>query len=191
MHVWRAQRGPDLARARQLIERAGVEGETVRVFATDEPEPRAAVEYLADVLTQIGLKAKPRIVAGEVYLGAVGNQKTKAQIGVANYFQDFPRPSDFFTLVDGASIQDTNNLNFGNVDDEQINATLTRANRSPDVGAVAEDYAAVDKRLLDEAHLAPYGNRKLSVFFSERIDFEDCAVWHPIYNLDYASLCLK
>ncbi len=184
--------GPaDLTRARQLIKQAGVEGESVRVYATDEPEPRATAEYLADVLTQIGLKARPRIVAGEVYAGEVGNAKTKAQVGFFNYFQDFPRPSNFFILVDGATIQPTNNLNVGNIDDPKVNALIARADRSPDVEAVADDYAAADKRLVDEAHLAPYGNRKLSVFFSDRIDFEKCTVWHPVYNLDYASLCLK
>ncbi|MDQ3676494.1 MAG: ABC transporter substrate-binding protein [Actinomycetota bacterium] len=182
---------PNLARARQLITQAGVEDKTVRVYGTDEPEPKAAVEYLADVLTQIGLNAKPRIVAGEAYYEQVGATKTKAQAGFANYFQDYPRPSSFFTLVDGASIQPANSPNFGNVDDPQINAAIARANRNPDVDAVADDYAAIDKRLLDEAHLAPYGNRKLSVFVSDRINFEDCTVWHPVYNLDYASLCLK
>jgi len=182
---------PNIARARHLIKQAGVTGQTVHVYGTDEPEPKAAVEYLADVLTQIGLKGKPRIVAGEVYFGQVGNAKTKAQIGFANYFQDYPRPSNFFTLIDGASIQPTNSPNFGNVDDPVINKLLARANRNPDLDAVAGDYAAVDRRLLDEAHVAPYGNRKLSVFFSDRINFKDCTVWHPVYNLDYSSLCLK
>ncbi|MGH2840574.1 MAG: ABC transporter substrate-binding protein [Solirubrobacteraceae bacterium] len=182
---------PNLARARQLIKQAGVEGDSVRVYGTDLPEPKAIVEYLSDVLTQIGLDAKPRLISDEVYYGRVGNAKTKAQVGFANYFQDYPRPSSFFTLVDGASIQPTNSPNFGNIDDPQINATLARANRNPDVDAVADDYAAVDRRLLEEAHLAPYGNRKLSVFVSDRIDFAHCTVWHPVYNLDYASLCLK
>lgn len=182
---------PNLARARQLIKQAGVRGMTVRVYGNDEPEPKDAVEYLADVLTQIGLKGKPQIVAGEAYFGAVSSQKTKAQIGFANYFEDFPRPSNFFALVDGASISQTNNLNFGNIDDPKINATLARANRNANVDAVADDYAAVDRRLIDEADLVPYGNRKLSVFVSDRINFEDCTVWHPVYNLDFASLCLK
>jgi peptide/nickel transport system substrate-binding protein len=182
---------PNLARARQLIEQSGADGDSVRVYGTDEPEAKATVEYLADVLTQIGLKARPRIIAGEAYYAQVGSAKTKAQIGFANYFQDYPRPSSFFTLVDGAAIQPTNSPNFGNVDDPQINTTLARANRNPDVDAVADDYAAIDRRLLDEAHLVPYGNRKLSVFVSERINFEDCTLWHPVYNLDYASLCLK
>ncbi|MDX6692147.1 MAG: peptide/nickel transport system substrate-binding protein [Solirubrobacteraceae bacterium] len=182
---------PNLARARRLIKQAGAQGTTVRVFGTDEPEPKAAAEYLADVLTQIGLKGKPAIISGEAYFGEVSNQKTRAQVGFANYFEDFPRPSNFFALVDGASISETNNLNFGNIDDPKINATLARANRNADVSAVAGDYAAVDRRLIDEAHLVPYGNRKLSVFFSDRINFEDCTVWHPVYNLDYASLCLK
>jgi peptide/nickel transport system substrate-binding protein len=182
---------PNLARARQLVKQAGAVGEPVRVFGNDQPEPRAVAEYLADVLTQIGLKARPQIISDAVYYGRVGSAKTKAQIGFANYFQDYPRPSSFFTLVDGAAIQPVNSPNFGNVDDPKINALLARANRNPDVDAVAGDYAAVDRRLLDEAHVAPYGNRKLSVFFSDRIDFKHCTLWQPVYNLDYASLCLK
>lgn len=182
---------PNLVRARQLVKQAGAEGAKVRVYGTDQPEPKAAVEYLADALTQIGLDAKPRIISDEVYYGQVGNAKRKAQIGFANYFQDYPRPSSFFTLVDGASIQPANSPNFGNVDDPKINRLIATANRNPDVDAVASDYAAIDRRLIENADLAPYGNRKLSVFVSDRINFKDCTVWHPVYNLDYASLCLK
>lgn len=181
---------PDLARARTLVKQAGAEGEQVTVYGTSEPEARGATEYFADVLDQIGMKGSPRIISGD-YFGAVGNRRTRAQAGFANYFQDFPRATSFFSLVDGASIAPTNSTNFGNVDDPQINATLARADRNPSAEAVAEDYAAIDRRLLEEAHLVPYGNRKLSVFFSERIDFGDCTAWHPVYNLDYTSLCLK
>jgi len=182
---------PELARARQLVEQAGAEGEEVTVYGTDEPEARSAAEYFADALSQIGLKARPRVISSEVYFATIGNAKTRAQAGFANFFEDFPRATNFFSLVDGASIAAANSTNFGNVDDPQINATLARADRNPSAEAVAKDYAAVDRRLLDEAHLVPYGNRKLSVFFSDRIDFDDCTAWHPVYNLDYTSLCLK
>jgi len=182
---------PDLQRARSLVKQAGAEGEKVSVYGTDEPESKSATEYFADALSQIGLKARPRIVSGEAYFGTVGSANTHAQAGFANFFEDFARATNFFTLVDGASIAATNNVNFANIDDPQINATLARADRNPSAEAVAEDYAAVDRRLLDEAHLVPYGSRKLSVFVSDRIDFEHCTSWHPVYNLDYASLCLK
>ena len=184
-------RAPDLDKARQLIERAGVEGDRVTVWGNDEPESTSMAVYLADVLNAIGLKARPRIVAASVYFATVGNQRTNAQVGFTSWFQDFPHPSNFTFLIDGASIQSTNNQNLGNVDDEHINQALIKANKNPDIDTVADAYAAVDRRLLDEAHVAPLGHAKLTVFYSERIDFQRCTVWHPVYTLDLSTLCLK
>ncbi len=182
---------PDVAKARALIKSAGVEGDAVTVFGNDEPESKSLAEYLSDVLNDIGLKAKPRIVEASVYFTTIGNQKTKAQAGFANWFQDFPHPGNFFFLVDGKSIQDTNNQNFGNVDDPEINAIFDKADQNADIDAVAADYAKADKLLVEGAHVVPYGHRKLTVFYSERVDFENCTVWHPVYNLDFTNLCLK
>ena len=182
---------PDVEKARALIKQAGVEGDAVTVVGNDEPESKSLAEDLADVLNDIGLKAKPRIVEGSVYFTTIGNQKTKAQAGFANWFQDFPHPGNFFFLVDGKSIQDTNNQNFGNVDVPEINAIFNKADQNADIDAVAPEYAKADKLLVEGAHVVPYGHRKLTVFYSERVDFENCTVWHPVYNLDFTNLCLK
>jgi peptide/nickel transport system substrate-binding protein len=182
---------PNLARARELIKQAGATGKQVTVFGDDEPELKSVSEYYSDVLNQIGLKAKPRIVEASVYFTTIGNQKTKAQAGAVNWFQDFPHPGNFMFLVDGKSIQSTNNQNYGNVDDPKINALLTRAGENADIDAVAGDYAAADKLIITGAHGAPYGHRKLTVFYSDRMDFDNCTVWHPVYNLDFTNLCLK
>ncbi|MDP8967033.1 MAG: ABC transporter substrate-binding protein [Actinomycetota bacterium] len=182
---------PDVEKARALVKQAGVEGQSVTVYGNDEPELRSMAEYLSDVLNQIGFKAKPRIIEASVYFTAIGNQKTRAQVGATNWFQDFPHPGNFFFLVQGKTIQQTNNQNMGNVDDEEINSILDRANSNPDIDEVADDYAKVDRLLLDGAHVAPFGHRKLTVFYSERMNFEDCTSWHPVYNLDFTQLCLK
>jgi peptide/nickel transport system substrate-binding protein len=182
---------PQIDKARALIKQAGVEGDSVTVFGNDEPEAKSLAEYLSDVLNDIGLKAKPRIVEASVYFTTVGNQKTKAQIGFANWFQDFPHPGNFFFLVDGKSIQSTNNQNFGNVDDPQLNAIFDKADQNADIDAVAGEYARADKMLVEGAHVVPYGHRKLTVFYSERMNFDDCTVWHPVYNLDLTNMCLK
>ena len=181
---------PQIDKARQLVEEAGVAGDEVTVYGNDEDPSRPTTEYLADVLTQIGFDAKPRIVEGSVYFQTIGNQKTKAQIGFANWFQDFPHPQNFMFLVDPASIQNTNNQNFGNVDDPEIGRTLREANPLP-IEESASMYAEVDRKLLDEAYVAPYGHRKLANFVSERVDFENCTVTQPVFNLDLTQLCLK
>jgi peptide/nickel transport system substrate-binding protein len=181
---------PNVEKAKQLIQQAGADGQKVTVYGNDEDPSRPVTEYLADVLNNIGLKAEPRIVEGSVYFTTIGNQKTKAQIGFANWFQDFPHPRNFMFLVDPASIQDTNNQNFSNVSDRTIGSTLADANKKP-LEEAAQQYADVDRKLVEEAYVAPYGHRKLANFVSERIDFENCTVTHPVYQLDFTQLCMK
>jgi peptide/nickel transport system substrate-binding protein len=181
---------PNVARAKELIKQAGATGKQVTVFGDDEPELKAVAEYYSDVLNQIGLKSKPRIIEASVYFATIGNQRTKAQTGVVNWFQDFPHPQNFMFLVDGKSIQQTNNQNFGNIDDPQVNRLVGDANQKP-IDEVADEYAAADRRVVDEGHVAAYGHRKLTTFYSDRMNFEGCTVWHPVYNLDFTNLCLK
>jgi peptide/nickel transport system substrate-binding protein len=182
---------PDVAKAKALVKRAGVAGQSVTVFGNDEPESKSLAQYLSDVLNDIGFKAKPRIVEGSVYFTTIGNQSTKAQTGFANWFQDFPHPGNFFFLVDERSIQQTNNQNFGNVKVPEIQEIFAKADANADIETVADDYARADKLLVEGAHVVPYGHRKLTVFYSDRVDFENCTVWHPVYNLDFTNLCLK
>jgi len=40
-------------------------------------------------------------------------------------------------------------------------------------------------------HIAPYGHDLASTFMSERMDFEKCSRFHPLYLNDYSSFCLK
>jgi peptide/nickel transport system substrate-binding protein len=181
---------PQIDKAKQLVQQAGLEGEKVSVYGNDEDPSKPVTEYLTDVLNQIGFDAETKIVEGSVYFQTIGNQKTKAQAGFANWFQDFPHPRNFMFLVDPESIQNTNNQNFGNVDDPKIRQMLGDANAKP-IEEAAPTYSEVDKYLVDNAYVAPYGHRKLANFVSERVDFENCTVTHPVYQLDFTQLCLK
>ena len=78
------------------------------------------------MLNQIGLDADAEILDGGVYFQTIGNDKTEAQTGFTNWFADFPHPLNFYFLVDGDSIQPTNNQNYGNVDDPKINDEIDR-----------------------------------------------------------------
>jgi peptide/nickel transport system substrate-binding protein len=182
---------PDLARARSLVRQAGATGDEVSVYGTNESASSAAVEYLADVLSDIGLKGRPRIIDGSTYFATIGSQRTKAQAGFVAFSEDFPHPANFTRLIDGRAIQATNSPNPGNVDDPKIDATIERASASADLDAVAVDYAAVDRRLVEQAHVVPFGNRKLTVLYSDRIDADRCTLWHPVYTVDLTKLCLR
>jgi peptide/nickel transport system substrate-binding protein len=180
----------NIEKAKQLIKDAGAEGADVTVFGNDEDPSKPVTEYIADAMSQIGLNAKPKIVEGSVYFQTIGNQETKAQAGFANWFQDFPHPANFMFLVNGKSIQNTNNQNFGNADDPEVNKLIDTADANPDIDAVAADYAKADRLVVERALIAPYGHRKLTKLVSDKVDF-DTFVAHPVYNGDFSLLALK
>jgi peptide/nickel transport system substrate-binding protein len=180
---------PDIEKAKQLIQEAGVAGQSVSVYGNDEERSRQVTEYLADVLEQIGLKPQLRIVNGDVYFQTIGNQKTKSAAGFANWFQDYPHPYNFMFLIDGKSIQNTNNQNYGNVDDKAINDMLAEAN-TKEIDEAAPEYAAVDKRLVEQADVVPYGHQIVPFIMSEKMDFKG-ALFHPVLQAVYSTFALK
>jgi peptide/nickel transport system substrate-binding protein len=183
---------PNLEKARELIADAGAEGADVTVWgSTFEPDPQLTQAY-ADMLNKMGLDAKPTIVDGAVYAQTVGNAKTKAQTGVTNWFQDFPHPGNFMSRVDGNLIQPTNNPNVGNVDDPEITSGIAELSQETELTReVADRWGELNRELVEEAWTAPYGHVKVSTFVSERMDFENCTLFHPVYYNDYSSFCLK
>jgi peptide/nickel transport system substrate-binding protein len=182
---------PDIEKARQMIKDAGVAGTEVDVYGNnDDPTPQVTEAY-ADQLNKLGFKAKPKILDGGVYFQTIGSAKEKAQTGFANWFQDFPHPKNFMFLVDGKSIQPTNNQNYGNVDDPEITKGIAELNQEPDLTKVEEDWKELNNKLVERGWVVPYGHRKLATFLSERMDFDNCRRFHPVYFNDYSSFCLK
>ena len=181
----------DLAKAKQMIEEAGAAGEEVTVYGNnDDPTPKVTQAY-ADQLEKMGFKTKVKILDGGVYFQTIGNEKTKAQTGFLNWFADFPHPANFMFLVDPQSIQPTNSQNINRVADKDIRSTIAKLKQETDLEAAADDWAALDRRLVEQFDVTPYGHRKLATFFSERMDFENCAIVHPLYQNDYSRFCLK
>ena len=183
---------PDLEKARQMIEDAGVAGTEVTVYGNNDDPTDKVTEAYADMLNQMGFKATPKILDGGVYFQTIGSAKTAPQTGFLNWFQDFPHPKNFFFLVDGKSIQPTNSQNPGNVDDPDITKGIAELNLEPEItDEVAGQWEELNRELVERGYIVPYGHRKLSTFFSERMDFENCSLFHPVYFNDYSSWCLK
>ncbi|HEX5761791.1 MAG TPA: ABC transporter substrate-binding protein [Solirubrobacterales bacterium] len=182
---------PDLDRARQLIEEAGADGAEVTVWSDNvETTPKVSQAY-TDMLNEIGLDAEVKIIDGGVYFQTIGNEKTEAQTGFLNWFADFPHPVNFFFLVEGDTIQPTNNQNMSNVDDPLIDEETAKLKEEPDLEAVTDRWEELNDRVVEEAYMVPFGHRKLTTFVSERIDFENCSVVSPIFYNDYSQFCLK
>jgi peptide/nickel transport system substrate-binding protein len=184
--------GPgDVKRAQELVEEAGAEGEKVTVYANNDTNRPQIGEYYTALLNDIGLDADLKVVDGAVYFDTIGNRATKAQTGLASWFADFPHPATFMQQIDGTTITDTANGNYGEVDDEEINQEIAALLPEPDLDAVADRWAALDRKAIESSYIAPYGSEELTTFLSDRMDFENCSLVHPLYGNDYSSFCLK
>jgi peptide/nickel transport system substrate-binding protein len=182
----------NLAKAKQLVAASGTKGASVTVWNHDRGNDPKATAYLVDQLNKIGYNAKEKIVNSAVYWTTIGNQATKAQIGFADWFQDYPHPLDWFgTLLDGRRISPTHNNDYANFDVEWVNHRIDELTRQPSLTAkVNEQWAALDRNVMKLAPWAPAINREATDFFSARVDL-GCYVNNILYEFDYATICVK
>jgi peptide/nickel transport system substrate-binding protein len=121
----------DLAKARALVVQAGATGAAVTVWTDTNPEFKQTGAYLTDVLGKLGFKVKLKVLDANVYFQTIGNQATRAQIGISSWYQDYPHPLDWFdVLLNGQRITPTHNNNLSNANLPAINATVERLNDS-------------------------------------------------------------
>jgi peptide/nickel transport system substrate-binding protein len=182
----------DLAKAKKLIEQAGVKGMKVTVWGRSREDSQRSVEYLQDVLKKIGLKPTLKIVDATIYWATIGSQKNKAQIGFADWFQDYPHPLDWFdVLLNGTRITDTHNNNYSDFDDPAVNSKIAELKQKPELNAALNSqWAALDAEIMKKAGWAPYVNRQFTDFFSKNID-TGCYVNHVLYQFDFSRICMK
>ena len=180
----------NLAKAKQLIEQAGATGAQVTVWNHDRGLDPKFTAYLTHVLNSIGLKATEKIVNSQVYWTTIGNQATKAQIGFANWFPDYPHPLDWYdVLLNGEGITETHNNNYANYDNPSVNQTIDKLKKQPMLTpAVNDQWKALDKTIMEDAPWAPFLNRQFTDFFSTKVDLS-CYENHIVYEFDYATIC--
>jgi peptide/nickel transport system substrate-binding protein len=182
----------DLARAKKLVRESGDRGMHVTVWNHDLGIDPKFTDYLATVLTDLGFHVSQRIVNANAYWTTVGNRATQAQIGFANWFQDYPHPLDWFgNLLSGRQASTTFNNNYANYDDPKVDEEIDALGRKPTLTpAINRRWAALDRRVMEDAPWAPFLNREQTDFFSSRVDL-GCYENNVVYEFDYATICVK
>jgi peptide/nickel transport system substrate-binding protein len=183
---------PEVEKARRLVEQSGMKGERVTVWGDDEERPARVTRYYARVLNKIGLKAKPKIIGADTYYANIGNSRIAPQTGFASWSEDFPHPADFFSSFTTEAIQPTNSANYGLISDPQVDTLAGEIQTEPaDEGA--DQAKDLDKLISGpkKAYLLAFGHPLVPTFVSERMDFENCTVFHPVYQDDWSQFCLK
>jgi peptide/nickel transport system substrate-binding protein len=183
----------NLRKAIRLVRHSGYWHWRRKVFvwnhdvATDLP----FTQYLVSVLHRLGFRAAPKVVTAGSYWTTIGRKRTRAQIGFANWVQDYPHPLDWFRLLDGRTITRTQNSNYANFDVGWVNRAIERLTRPTKLTpSVNRSWASLDRRVMRLAPWAPFLNQEGTDFFSGRVEL-GCYVNNVLYEFDYASICVS
>ncbi len=181
-----------LAKAKELLAAAKPSDREITVWTDNESPNDEAGEYLEGVLKELGFETKLKIVNSDNYFGLIGNESTpNLDIGFANWFEDYPHPNDFFQpLLNGESIVPTGATNLARIDDPQLNAEIDRLGEGPLTPQVEAEYAALDRKFMEQAPWVPYGNSTLPTFVSSEIDL-DKVIFNPTFAQDLISFQFK
>jgi len=162
----------DLAKAKQLIQQAGATGASVQIWTTNaDPAPKAA-QYLASVLSQIGLNVTGvKAVDDSVYWDTLLTQSGDPQIAFNHFDQDFPEGEDFIdTTLNGEHIVNVGNNDVSNTNDPTLNAMIDRTKLMPLGAARNAQWAKIDAYFMQhDAGWAPFLHLEQATFVSPRL----------------------
>jgi ABC-type transport system substrate-binding protein len=162
----------DLTKAKQLIQQAGATGASVQIWTTNaDPAPKAA-QYLASVLSQIGLNVTDvKAVDDSVYWDTLLTQSGDPQIAFNHFDQDFPEGEDFIdTTLNGEHIVNVGNNDVSNTNDPTLNAMIDRTKLMPLGAARNAQWAKIDAYFMQhDAGWAPFLHLEQATFVSPRL----------------------
>ncbi|MGN6556402.1 MAG: ABC transporter substrate-binding protein [Solirubrobacterales bacterium] len=165
----------NMEKAKEMLKEAHPSDMNITVWTDNESPNKEAGEYYEGVLKEMGFNTKLKVINADNYFTVIGNRSTPdLDTGWSDWFEDYPHPNDFFQpLLAGESILDTNNGNFAQINEAPLNKEITKL-REEQLGPEQEErYAELDKKYMELAPWAPYGQRTLSTFVSSAINLEN------------------
>jgi peptide/nickel transport system substrate-binding protein len=182
----------DLKTARDLVRASGAAGTAVSVWVQDSNPERAYARYYTKLLSRLGFPARTVTVPTQEDFGTLGPTHTDPQTGFGSWFNDFPNPIDFYSVLDARSIGEPGSPNAGHVNDLFIQQQLEKLSlvATQDLGKAAGDWSDLDQYAATKAYLAVFGAQLVPRLISERLN-PSSAVIHPLFLSDWSSWALR
>lgn len=182
----------DLGRAKKLIAEADPSDRDITVWTNNLAPNDEAGQYYEQVLKQLGFQTKLKAVDGTVYFTLIGNASTPdLDTGWGNWLLDYPHPNDYFQpMLSGESIASVGSTNWARFDDPAVDARIRRLGEEPLGPSQVDEYAALDRSVMEQAPWAPFGTLTLGTFVSSSIDLDELVV-SPVFGQDLTSFQFK
>jgi peptide/nickel transport system substrate-binding protein len=182
----------NMAKAKQLIKEANPSDRNITVWTDNESPNNEAAAYYEGVLNELGFNAKLKEINADNYYTIIGNESTPdLDTGWLSFYEDYPHPNDFFQpMFSGESIAPTGNTNLSRIDDPKLNAKIAKLSEEPLGPEQEAEYAALDRELMEEAPIVPYGTNTVSTFVDSEIDLGK-VIFNPTFGQDLTSFQFK
>ena len=168
--------GPDLAKAKQLVQQSGTAGMKVVVNGTNNQVGKALVEQMISDLDSIGYKASAQLLSMSVQYPFVQNSANSAKwnVGWSAWYQDYPAQSDFLNVLLGCGTIHPNSDASPNIAafcDKSINAKIEQAEsmEATDPTGAATLWTQIDHADTDAAPWVDMYNPKQIDFLSSNV----------------------
>ena len=147
---------PDLARARALVAQSGTAGMRVTLICSDRDVEHSIGVYLQSVLRDIGYDASVHAVSFNIRDTYLENSNNRVQIGLSNWFMDYPEPSDFLNVMyscAGFHPGSDASMNMSGFCDPAVDARMQQAllTAQTDEPSANRQWATIDHDLTDRA----------------------------------------
>ena len=178
---------PDMDRARQLVRQSRTTNVPVTVWSFDNAPGKALGSYLVELLSELGYRASLHAVSYDQWFGALGNPRTRIQIGFgAGWGADYPDPSTFFgPLLSCRSTEEPGFSNWAEFCDPQVDALASQAQavQATDPAAARKRWAQADRVVTDQAPYVAVYNAADAGFVSSRAgNYQESPVYGPLLD---------
>ena len=184
---------PDMAKAKQLMQESGMIGQKVTVISNDEAVDRSIGVYIQSLLNSLGFQASAKAISANIQFTYIQNTSNKVQAAVTNWEADYPAPSDYLHVLfscDNFHPGSDASINIAGYCDKTSEAMMADALSTAvsDPKAAAAKWAALDKRITDQAPIVTLFQRKRLDLVSSRVGNYQ---WSVVYNMMFSQAWVR
>ncbi|WP_244614818.1 ABC transporter substrate-binding protein [Pukyongiella litopenaei] len=181
--------GPDMEKARALVEASGTQGQKVAVVVDDSDAGRNIGLYLQSVLTDLGYDASVNSISGNIHFTYIQNTNNKVQASVSQWYADYPAAANFLNVLIGCGSfhpGSDSSINISGMCDEKIQARMDQAMAlgSTDPEAANDLWSEIDREVMEQVPMVPLFNPSNVDFASKRMGNY---MFSPQYHIVYAN----
>ena len=157
-----------MAKAKELINEANPSDMDITVWTDNESPNNEAGDYYEDVLKKLGFNTKLKIINADNYFTVIGNQiDARPRHRLVGLVRGLPAPERLLPAAAGRRKHPADQQRqLRQIDDPELNKKIDKLGEEQLGPEQEAEYAELDKKFMEQAPWAPYGNRTLSTFVS-------------------------